>query len=534
MSDLEATKSQAQTAAPITAIASAKLRRISPGAPALAESSGLVDAFAEVFARIASTANEIQSQGPVDDAGADQIDAGEQATRSDESDSSQSDSNQSAPEAQVKVDLGVEVDVETNDEQLSLDVDDGVAVAEDLQAEITDPLNDGDDDVTVVADVNPDNEVDDSDTEQVVIAAVNVLQTESVEQEAEAADVIVHEVQPEEEQDHRRERKKSTSVEPVENSEEGRHRGRHAAEGEQVPGASETDDVTSQEQLEGSDQVDPGQSSRRLRGFARYSRDADPASQAASQAEAQRPQQPITAANNSESIANSAARSFEAPSPAGTSQAESAVVNVNNIASRIQQSGTASGTQAGTRGSTHAIESTLPAKSGSSPKSAPSEKQGTNAETVSRIKLIQRVSKAFQHLGPDGGVVRLRLAPPDMGSVRVEMRINQHKVHGRVVAESEAASAALREHLPDLRARLESFGMQVEKLDVETETQDQRQGSPFDAEPRHQQQQQQRQREDHRWLGPPVEAGENVSQQVSRATIEYGPDGLSSGVDIRL
>ena len=49
------------------------------------------------------------------------------------------------------------------------------------------------------------------------------------------------------------------------------------------------------------------------------------------------------------------------------------------------------------------------------------------------------------------------------------MRINQRKVEARVVAETEAASAALREHLPDLRARLESFGMQIEQLEIETE-----------------------------------------------------------------
>jgi flagellar hook-length control protein FliK len=91
------------------------------------------------------------------------------------------------------------------------------------------------------------------------------------------------------------------------------------------------------------------------------------------------------------------------------------------------------------------------------------------ADLLARIKLVQRVSKAFQHLGAEGGVIRLRLAPAEMGTVRVEVRMQQKKVEARVVADTEAAGAALREHLPDLRARLESFGMQVEKIDVDVE-----------------------------------------------------------------
>lgn len=99
--------------------------------------------------------------------------------------------------------------------------------------------------------------------------------------------------------------------------------------------------------------------------------------------------------------------------------------------------------------------------------------EATASETVSRVKLIQRVSRAFQHLGNEGGMIRLRLAPAELGAVKVEMQIQSGSVQARVVAETEAASNALREHLPDLRARLESFGMQIESIEVETEAQGQ-------------------------------------------------------------
>ena len=109
----------------------------------------------------------------------------------------------------------------------------------------------------------------------------------------------------------------------------------------------------------------------------------------------------------------------------------------------------------------------------SQPKSSnKAEASNNQAETLNRIKLVQRVSRAFQHLGPDGGVVRLRLAPVELGTVRVEMQIQQKKVNARVVAQTDAASSALREHLPELRARLEAHGMQIESLEVETQTGD--------------------------------------------------------------
>jgi flagellar hook-length control protein FliK len=97
-----------------------------------------------------------------------------------------------------------------------------------------------------------------------------------------------------------------------------------------------------------------------------------------------------------------------------------------------------------------------------------------------------------------------------------------------VVAETEAASAALREHLPDLRARIESFGMQVERLEIETDGQDWHQESQSDAES------QQQQRQNNGWSGRP-NPGTNqpVLREVSQATPVYQIDGKSAGVDVR-
>lgn len=106
----------------------------------------------------------------------------------------------------------------------------------------------------------------------------------------------------------------------------------------------------------------------------------------------------------------------------------------------------------------------------------PTKSKGRSAasnsvDAVFRAKLVQRVSKAFQSFGNQSGSIRLRLAPAELGSVQVDMRVRDKQVEARIVAESEAAAAVLREQLPDLRQRLEAGGMKVDRFVVETETQ---------------------------------------------------------------
>ncbi len=94
------------------------------------------------------------------------------------------------------------------------------------------------------------------------------------------------------------------------------------------------------------------------------------------------------------------------------------------------------------------------------------------SEVANRVKLLQRVSKAFQHVGPNGGNIRIRLAPEELGTVRIEMQVQDQQIRARVVAETEAAGHVLRENINDLKNRLESQGLSVEQIDVETDSSD--------------------------------------------------------------
>lgn len=118
------------------------------------------------------------------------------------------------------------------------------------------------------------------------------------------------------------------------------------------------------------------------------------------------------------------------------------------------------------------------------PKAAAKPATNGREDAISRVRLVQRVSRAFQGLGAEGGRVRLRLAPDELGSVQVDMKVVRNTVDAKVIAQSEAAGAALREHLPELRSRLESFGLNVESLEVEVDGEsagfDSRQSSGFE------------------------------------------------------
>lgn len=103
-------------------------------------------------------------------------------------------------------------------------------------------------------------------------------------------------------------------------------------------------------------------------------------------------------------------------------------------------------------------------------RSATAGKEANEGPRVAdRALLVQRVSRAFQRLGFDGGQVRIRLHPEELGGVQLQLSVQGQRMSGRVVAETEAARSILTQHLPELRQRLADQGMQVERLEVQLE-----------------------------------------------------------------
>ncbi len=86
---------------------------------------------------------------------------------------------------------------------------------------------------------------------------------------------------------------------------------------------------------------------------------------------------------------------------------------------------------------------------------------------VDRVRFVQRVARAFQSVGSSGGSVRLRLSPPELGSVRLEVSVKNGVLTAHAQTETAQARDALIDNLPALRERLAEQNIQVDQFDVD-------------------------------------------------------------------
>ncbi len=115
------------------------------------------------------------------------------------------------------------------------------------------------------------------------------------------------------------------------------------------------------------------------------------------------------------------------------------------------------------------VESAL--NRGTSPKEAEAvsrrEERGTPEDGSDRVRFVQRVARAFESAAERGGHVRLRLHPPELGTLRLELTVRNGQMVARLETETEAARNLLVDHLPELKERLASHQIRVERFDVE-------------------------------------------------------------------
>ncbi len=66
-----------------------------------------------------------------------------------------------------------------------------------------------------------------------------------------------------------------------------------------------------------------------------------------------------------------------------------------------------------------------------------------------------------------GGVMTMRLHPPELGELRVQMTLSQGRVSAEFLATTQSAHALLERSLTSLRSALETHGLSVERLTVQ-------------------------------------------------------------------
>lgn len=86
-------------------------------------------------------------------------------------------------------------------------------------------------------------------------------------------------------------------------------------------------------------------------------------------------------------------------------------------------------------------------------------------------RTIERIESALKELAQsrDGKTISLRLDPPQLGAVKIDVSLRDGALHARVVAESPAVNALLRERSAELQATLRKLGLDVERITVATQ-----------------------------------------------------------------
>ena len=102
------------------------------------------------------------------------------------------------------------------------------------------------------------------------------------------------------------------------------------------------------------------------------------------------------------------------------------------------------------------------------PNAASDDAAATSAtQQVDRARFVQRVARAFEAVGDRGGSLRLRLSPPELGQLRLEISVRHGALTAQIEAETSAARDLLLQNLPQLRERLAQQDIRIERFDVD-------------------------------------------------------------------
>src|SRR5262249_50548244 len=118
------------------------------------------------------------------------------------------------------------------------------------------------------------------------------------------------------------------------------------------------------------------------------------------------------------------------------------------------------------KGEAPAVAFARMARSNNSSTSVPAN--GANdAPQVDPSRFIGRVAKAFQTAQDRGGTLQLRLSPPELGALRIELNVKDGVMSASLQTENANARKLLLDHLPALRDRLAEQNIRVDRFDVD-------------------------------------------------------------------
>ncbi|MEM8781669.1 MAG: flagellar hook-length control protein FliK [Planctomycetota bacterium] len=108
------------------------------------------------------------------------------------------------------------------------------------------------------------------------------------------------------------------------------------------------------------------------------------------------------------------------------------------------------------------LPATTPSNSAATPTTTPT---GDSPDALNEARLARGLRSA---LNQQGGSVTLRLTPPEMGTVRIQMQLQGTQVTAQFHAETDAAQRLLTQQLGQLRTALEGQGLTVDRIGVQS------------------------------------------------------------------
>lgn len=97
-----------------------------------------------------------------------------------------------------------------------------------------------------------------------------------------------------------------------------------------------------------------------------------------------------------------------------------------------------------------------------------SASSGTPAQESGDDANIAQVARGLQNaFKQGGGNVTLRLSPAELGSIKVQLAVQDGVVHAKFTAQSQAAGDLLTHQMDQLRQSLQKQGLQVDRLEVQ-------------------------------------------------------------------
>jgi flagellar hook-length control protein FliK len=93
--------------------------------------------------------------------------------------------------------------------------------------------------------------------------------------------------------------------------------------------------------------------------------------------------------------------------------------------------------------------------------------QTESTPVVDPARFVSRVARAVQTAHERGGPLQLRLSPPELGALRLELSVDRGALTAKIETENSNARQVLLDNLPALRDRLADQNIKVERFDVD-------------------------------------------------------------------